>query len=117
MPVSTRRGDPQASSFFQMGAATAVNKVNGAKLIEAAAAKYQRHVVPVLALSIDFYVRVFVRVYKGPAEVKKSAAKRAFVLQSAGCPSFYLQPLARSLDREGGHAAALLHRKAVAKDA
>ncbi|KAH8049526.1 N(2),N(2)-dimethylguanosine tRNA methyltransferase [Aureococcus anophagefferens] len=85
--------------------------------IEAAAAKYQRHVVPVLSLSIDFYVRVFVRVYKRPAEVKKSAAKRAFVLQSAGCPSFYLQPLARSLDREGGHAAALLHRKAVAKDA
>ena len=85
--------------------------------IEAAAAKYQRHVVPVLSLSIDFYVRVFVRVYKRPAEVKKSAAKRAFVLQSAGCPSFYLQPLARALDREGGHAAALLHRKAVAKDA
>ncbi|EGB10961.1 hypothetical protein AURANDRAFT_1191, partial [Aureococcus anophagefferens] len=81
--------------------------------IEAAAAKYQRHVVPVLSLSIDFYVRVFVRVYKRPAEVKKSAAKRAFVLQSAGCPSFYLQPLARSLDREGGHAAALLHRKAT----
>ncbi|KAH8064880.1 N(2),N(2)-dimethylguanosine tRNA methyltransferase [Aureococcus anophagefferens] len=46
--------------------------------IEAAAAKYQRHVVPVLSLSIDFYVRVFVRVYKRPAEVKKSAAKRAF---------------------------------------
>ncbi|KAH8048145.1 N(2),N(2)-dimethylguanosine tRNA methyltransferase [Aureococcus anophagefferens] len=54
--------------------------------IEAAAAKYQRHVVPVLSLSIDFYVRVFVRVYKRPAEVKKSAAKRAFVLQTRQAP-------------------------------
>ncbi|KAH8046499.1 N(2),N(2)-dimethylguanosine tRNA methyltransferase [Aureococcus anophagefferens] len=51
--------------------------------IEAAAAKYQRHVVPVLSLSIDFYVRVFVRVYKRPAEVKKSAAKRASTRRSA----------------------------------
>ena len=84
--------------------------------IETSAARYAKHVQPVLCLSIDFYIRVFVRVYKRPAEVKKTASKRAFVLQSAGCPSFYLQPLARALDRDGGYAPALLHRKPVPKD-
>lgn len=76
--------------------------------IESCAARYQRHIVPVLCVSIDFYVRVFVRVFRSPAEVKKSCLKRGYVLQSTGCPSFYIQPLGRitGRDRFGG---ALLH--------
>ncbi|KAK7241852.1 tRNA (guanine-N2-)-methyltransferase [Aureococcus anophagefferens] len=58
--------------------------------IEAAAAKYQRHVVPVLSLSIDFYVRVFVRVYKRPAEVKKSGAKTGVRAPVRGLPVLLL---------------------------
>ena len=65
--------------------------------IETNANKYGRHIVPVLSLSIDFYIRVFVRVYKKQQGVKRSCVKRAFVLQSTGCPSFYLQPLARQV--------------------
>lgn len=34
---------------------------------------YQRFVVPLLAVSADFYVRVFVRVFTGQAKVKASA--------------------------------------------
>lgn len=34
---------------------------------------YQRFVVPVLSVSADFYVRVFVRVFTGQAKVKASA--------------------------------------------
>jgi len=63
--------------------------------LETAAAKYQRHVHPVLCVSVDFYVRVFVRVFRSPAEVKKSCLKRGYVFQSTGCPTFYLQPIGR----------------------
>ena len=62
--------------------------------IDAAANKHKRYIVPWLSLSVDFYVRVFVRVYESPAEVKKSAQRRTMVYQSSQCPSFYLQPIA-----------------------
>jgi tRNA (guanine26-N2/guanine27-N2)-dimethyltransferase len=62
--------------------------------IDTAANKYARYIVPYVSLAIDFYCRVFVRVFKSPAEVKKSCTKRAMVLQSTQCPTYYLQPLA-----------------------
>lgn len=34
---------------------------------------YQRFVVPLLSISADFYVRIFVRVFTGQAKVKASA--------------------------------------------
>lgn len=34
---------------------------------------YQRYIVPLLSISADFYVRVFVRVFTGQAKVKSSA--------------------------------------------
>lgn len=34
---------------------------------------YQRFIVPLLAVSADFYIRVFVRVFTGQAKVKASA--------------------------------------------
>lgn len=51
----------------------------------------------VVSLSIDFYIRVFVRVYTSAAEVKNSATKLAYVYQSQGCESFFLQRLARKV--------------------
>eukprot|EP01038_Epipyxis_sp_PR26KG_P007247 gene7247-9879_t len=62
--------------------------------IENAANKYKRHIVPWLSLSVDFYVRVFVRVYESPAEVKNTCLKRMMVYQSIQCASFYIHPLA-----------------------
>jgi tRNA G26 N,N-dimethylase Trm1 len=38
------------------------------------AARHKKYIVPLLSLSIDFYVRVFVRVYTSAAIVKRSAA-------------------------------------------
>ena len=35
--------------------------------LEQHAARYKRYIVPVLSLSIDFYIRVFVRVYTSGA--------------------------------------------------
>ncbi|KAH7944052.1 hypothetical protein HPB52_015014 [Rhipicephalus sanguineus] len=42
--------------------------------IESHANRYGRYTVPLLAISVDFYVRVFVRVYTGPAIVKRSTS-------------------------------------------
>lgn len=61
--------------------------------IDATANKYKRHIVPWLSLSVDFYVRVFVRVFESPAEVKRSALKRCMIYQSTQCPAFYVQPV------------------------
>jgi hypothetical protein len=44
-----------------------------------------------LSLSVDFYVRVFVRVFTSAAVVKDSATKLAYLYQSQGCDSFYMQ--------------------------
>lgn len=53
--------------------------------------------VQVLSVSIDFYVRVFVRVYTSPAVVKDSATKLAYIYQSKGCSSFFLQRVGRKV--------------------
>lgn len=36
------------------------------------AARYGRYIVPVLSLSIDFYMRVFFRIYTSPLQVKQA---------------------------------------------
>ena len=50
-----------------------------------------------LSLSIDFYVRVFVRVYTSAIEVKDAATKLMYVYQSSGCDSFYTQAVGRKV--------------------
>jgi tRNA G26 N,N-dimethylase Trm1 len=51
----------------------------------------------VLSLSIDFYVRIFARVYTSPEKVKEAATKQMYVYQSVGCDSFYTQRIARKV--------------------
>ncbi|XP_029774880.1 tRNA (guanine(26)-N(2))-dimethyltransferase isoform X3 [Suricata suricatta] len=63
---------------------------------------YQRYVVPLLSVSADFYVRVFVRVFTGQAKVKASASKQALVFQCVGCGTFHLQRLGKALGAPGG---------------
>lgn len=41
--------------------------------LEISASRYRRYVVPLLSCSIDFYVRIFVRVHESPANVKLSS--------------------------------------------
>lgn len=71
----------------------AVRIVLGA--ISTAAARHKRYIVPLLSCSIDFYVRVFVRVYESAAESKNTALKMGYVYQSNGCHSFYWQRVGR----------------------
>jgi tRNA (guanine26-N2/guanine27-N2)-dimethyltransferase len=61
--------------------------------LDSAANKYSRHIYPWLSISVDFYVRVFVRVFESPVEVKRSSMKRGMLHQSTQCPSFFVQPL------------------------
>ncbi|KAL4430759.1 hypothetical protein ABPG75_006015 [Micractinium tetrahymenae] len=70
--------------------------------LEQHAARYKRHIVPVLSLSIDFYIRVFVRVYTSAQEVKNSATRLGYVWQSTGCDSFYWQRVGRRVLKGGG---------------
>eukprot|EP00735_Rhodelphis_limneticus_P001101 TRINITY_DN1165_c0_g1::TRINITY_DN1165_c0_g1_i1::g.17223::m.17223 TRINITY_DN1165_c0_g1::TRINITY_DN1165_c0_g1_i1::g.17223 ORF type:complete len:685 (+),score=131.30,sp/Q9LFU5/TRM1_ARATH/40.10/2e-133,TRM/PF02005.11/1.6e-118,zf-CCCH/PF00642.19/0.0046,MTS/PF05175.9/0.24 TRINITY_DN1165_c0_g1_i1:23-2056(+) len=64
--------------------------------IEAHANKYKRHIVPLLSLSIDFYCRVFVRVYTSAAAVKLSPSKFSYVYQCVGCENQIVQPVQRA---------------------
>jgi tRNA (guanine26-N2/guanine27-N2)-dimethyltransferase len=69
--------------------------------IQAAAVRHKRHIVPLLSVSVDFYVRVFVRVYTSAASCKASASKHAYVFQCVSCESRTLQPLGRVNERNG----------------
>uniref|UniRef100_A0A6I8PK78 tRNA (guanine(26)-N(2))-dimethyltransferase n=1 Tax=Ornithorhynchus anatinus TaxID=9258 RepID=A0A6I8PK78_ORNAN len=60
---------------------------------------YRRYVAPLLSVSADFYVRVFVRVFTGQAKVKASASKQALVYQCGGCGAFHLQRLGKASDQ------------------
>ncbi|XP_034544045.1 tRNA (guanine(26)-N(2))-dimethyltransferase [Notolabrus celidotus] len=59
------------------------------------AAVYQRYIQPLLSVSVDFYIRVFVRVFTGQAKVKNSASKQAVVYNCVGCGSYHLQRMGR----------------------
>eukprot|EP01032_Pedospumella_encystans_P018788 gene18788-21381_t len=63
--------------------------------VDSAANRHQRYIVPWLSISIDYYVRVFVRVYKSKLEVKNSLLKRLMLYQAEDCPSFYTHSLGR----------------------
>jgi tRNA (guanine26-N2/guanine27-N2)-dimethyltransferase len=64
------------------------------RTIESHANRYGRYIKPLLSLSIDFYVRVFVRVFTGQFQCKESSTKQSMVYQCTGCEALTLQPLA-----------------------
>ncbi len=65
--------------------------------IASTAARYGLAIEPLLSLSIDFYVRIFVRVRKSAAAVKFLASKTMLVYScDAGCGAWQTQFLAKS---------------------
>lgn len=65
--------------------------------IESAAAKYGLAMEPMMSLSIDFYIRVFVRIRKSPAMVKFQGGKNMVVYNcDSGCGAWTTQPLMRN---------------------
>lgn len=69
--------------------------------IASSAAKYGRHIKPLLSLSIDFYVRLFIQVDTAPIEVKKLASKTGLVYTCSYCHNFHEQRLGRVTETFG----------------
>nr|XP_014086871.1 probable tRNA (guanine(26)-N(2))-dimethyltransferase [Bactrocera oleae] len=61
--------------------------------IETHANRYGKYIEPLLSISADFYIRVFVRVHVSQAKCKYSMSKQSMVFQCTGCETFTLQPL------------------------
>ena len=70
--------------------------------VDSHANRHKRYVVPLLCAHINFYVRLFVRVYTSPSLVKRAPTKRAYVYQCASCEAFALQPVARLASHANG---------------
>lgn len=66
--------------------------------LESHANRYKRYIKPLLSISVDFYVRVFVQVFTSPSEVKRSASKHCLVFLCTGCGTFHLQPMGRRIE-------------------
>lgn len=71
-------------------------------MIGTTAAKYKKTIEPLLCLSIDFYVRLFIKVKTQPIEVKKLASKTMISYVCSGCGSYHNQPLGKHTIRENG---------------
>ena len=61
--------------------------------LDSHAGRYKRYIVPLVSLSADFYIRLFVRVFTSANEVKRSASKKSYVFNCNGCETFHLQPV------------------------
>lgn len=72
---------------------SALRLVHG--MIARTAAKYGVSIEPVLSLSIDFYVRVFVRIWHKPIKVKELMSSNEIVVKCSGCHSTIVQPMGK----------------------
>lgn len=66
--------------------------------MECHANRYKRYIKPLLSVSVDFYIRVFVQVFTSAAEVKRSPSKHSLVFLCVGCGTFHLQPMGRCIE-------------------
>ncbi|KAG6777601.1 hypothetical protein POTOM_017426 [Populus tomentosa] len=67
--------------------------------IESHANRYKRYIVPILSVQMNFYVRVFVRVYTSASAMKNTPLKLSYVYQCIGCDSYHLQPIGRTMSK------------------
>ena len=69
--------------------------------IESHANRYGRYIEPLLSLSADFYIRVFVRIHTSQSVVKQSVTKLSMAYHCSGCGAFHLQPMANKTPTKG----------------
>ncbi|XP_039139733.1 probable tRNA (guanine(26)-N(2))-dimethyltransferase 1 [Dioscorea cayenensis subsp. rotundata] len=67
--------------------------------IESHANRYKRYIVPILSVQMDFYIRVFVRIYTSASAMKNTPLKLSYVYQCVGCDSFHLQSVGRTVTK------------------
>eukprot|EP01087_Luapelamoeba_hula_P018926 TRINITY_DN6184_c1_g1_i1.p1 TRINITY_DN6184_c1_g1~~TRINITY_DN6184_c1_g1_i1.p1 ORF type:complete len:648 (-),score=108.25 TRINITY_DN6184_c1_g1_i1:156-2099(-) len=73
--------------------------------LERSASRYKRYIVPVACLMIDFYVRLYVRVYSSAEVAKASCTKLSTVYECTGCSTHFFQPLGVKTTGRGGQGA------------
>jgi len=71
------------------------------RCLESHAARHSRYIVPLLSLSVDFYFRLFVKVYSGQKQAKRSASHSGMVYHCTGCGAYTCQPLAEATLTKG----------------
>ncbi|KZS99220.1 N2,N2-dimethylguanosine tRNA methyltransferase [Sistotremastrum niveocremeum HHB9708] len=64
-----------------------------------AAARYGRFIHPLVSLSIDFYVRLFVQVRTAPIKVKEAFSKTGTVYVCSFCQNFHTQHLGKMVEK------------------
>nr|GLL39138.1 probable tRNA (guanine(26)-N(2))-dimethyltransferase 1 [Ipomoea trifida] len=67
--------------------------------IESHANRYKRYIVPILSVQMDFYIRVFVRIFTSASAMKNTPLNLSYVYQCTGCDSFHLQPIGRTVSK------------------
>ncbi|KAL0581707.1 RNA methyltransferase tRNA(m5U54)methyltransferase [Marasmius crinis-equi] len=68
--------------------------------VSTSASRYGRYIEPLLSLSIDFYVRLFIRVNTSPIQVKRALTKTSTYYICTSCQAFYEQPLGRVIEKK-----------------
>uniref|UniRef100_A0A336K6H1 tRNA (guanine(26)-N(2))-dimethyltransferase n=1 Tax=Culicoides sonorensis TaxID=179676 RepID=A0A336K6H1_CULSO len=63
------------------------------RCIESHANLYGRYITPLLSISVDFYIRVFVTIHTSQHECKMSSSKQSMVYMCTGCDALTFQPL------------------------
>lgn len=71
-------------------------------MISRTAAKYKKYIEPQLSLSIDFYVRLFIRVRTSPIKVKELASETMITYLCSGCSSTHNQYLGKVVENPNG---------------
>jgi len=74
--------------------------------IATTAARYGRHIEPLLSLSIDFYCRLFIRIDTSPKEVKALPTKTSLLYYCHDCQTPHTQAFGRVSERvsaKNGH--------------
>uniref|UniRef100_A0A1I7Z762 tRNA (guanine(26)-N(2))-dimethyltransferase n=1 Tax=Steinernema glaseri TaxID=37863 RepID=A0A1I7Z762_9BILA len=61
--------------------------------IDSHANRYSRYIEPLICISVDFYIRVFVRMHTGAKEAKDSVTKLSNVFACTGCHALHLEPI------------------------
>lgn len=61
------------------------------------AGRHGRIIEPLMCLTVDFYIRLFIRVRDSPINCHKNILKYSSVYQCVDCEAYYMQPQAREI--------------------
>ncbi|CDW84572.1 -dimethylguanosine trna methyltransferase family protein [Stylonychia lemnae] len=69
-------------------------------MISQMANRQQKYIEPLVSLTVDFYVRLFIRVHDGPQKCHSSITKYSHVFQCMECESFWTLPFGTHTEQE-----------------